>query len=493
MQYLSKIKSGETSSKIFTPVSIEMKIGLVLFLILFLTYGFFPQNFRSENVISRMALTLSILEQGTLTINSFQDQTKDIAHYNGNYYTDKAPGMSLSALPVAALVRLTRMAGDNDGATLRNDRLTRNYRMIVYWTTLFTSGLGTALAALAIYWLSLRIGASLGGAIFATLSYGLATPAWGWASAFFGHALASACLFLGFASVYALVNGSPGSRWNLGIAFLAGALLAWTVVVEFIALPAVVIVLLYGILSARHWKRDRIVRALIGVAIGGVLFSLPLLVYNTLAFGSPFRVGYGNVPGFEGMQQGFFGLTYPRLGVLYNLIVPQYRGILWVAPVLLAVPFACYSLRQSGKHRGLLVVLILVPLAYLLINASYFYWEGGGSTGPRHLTPTLAFLCLPMGILWTRAHPTVKPVLLGLLFLSFQVALISASVDITSPSDYDKPFFEYLIPKFLQGDLLSPPFIRGLNGHLVLIPLLFIWAGGYIFIRRYYIHLNDGV
>jgi hypothetical protein len=483
---------SKSGSKKSPSISIEMKIGLVLFAVLFLTYGFFPQNFRSENVISRMALTLSILEKGTLTINNFQDQTKDIAFYNGNYYTDKAPGMSLSALPVAALVRLTRMVGNNDGATLRNRRLTRNYRMIVYWTTLFTSGLATALAALAIYRLSLRIGASLAGAIFATLAYGLATPAWGWASAFFGHALASACLFLGFVAVFALVNGSPGSKWNLGIAFLAGALLAWTVVVEFIALPAVVIVIVYGILSARHWRRDRIIRALVGVAIGGVLFSLPLFVYNTLAFGSPFRVGYGNVPGFEGMQQGFFGLTYPQLGILYNLILPQYRGILWVAPVLLAVPFAYYSLWQFGKHRGLLVVLILVPLAYLLINASYFYWDGGGSTGPRHLTPALAFLCLPLGILWTRAHPTVKPVLLGLLFLSFQIAFISAAVDITSPSDYDKPLFEYLIPKFLQGDLLSPPFIRGLNGYLILIPLFLIWGVGYILIRRYYIQPTGG-
>ncbi len=472
-------------------MSLQSKIGLGIAIVLFVTYAFFPQDFRNENVVSRMALTLSILEDGTININKFQDHTKDIAFYDGNYYSDKAPGMAFSALPSAALTRAIRMSGGNDGATLRGEKLTRNYQIIVYWSTLFTSGLMTAITALALYFLALRIGANTAGAIFASLAYGLATPAWGWAGAFFGHAMAGACLFLGFGAVFHLVHGSLNPRKETLTAVLAGALLTWGGVVEFTTLPAAAIIVGYGIIAARRWERRRIVRVALSAGAAAILFAIPLLVYNTLAFGSPFRVGYGNVPGFEGLREGFFGLTYPQGDVLYRLIFPQYRGILWYAPILISVPFAFYILWREGKFRGLAFVLSLVPLYFLLMNASYFYWDGGGSTGPRHLTPTLAFLCLPLGILWSRTHKTFKPVLLGLLVLSFQIAFVSAAVDMASPSNFREPLFDYLIPAFLEGNILRPPFIRGLHGHMILRPLFLIWALGYLYVRRLFVR-SDG-
>lgn len=472
-------------------MSIQSKIGLGIAIILFVTYAFFPQDFRNENVVSRMALTLSILEEGTLKINKFQDQTEDIAFSDGDYYSDKAPGMAFSALPSAALTRIIRMSGDNDGATLRAGRLTRNYQIIVYWSTLFTSGLMTAVAALALYFLAVRLGASTSGAIFATLAYGLATPAWGWASAFFGHAVAGACLFLGFVAVFYLVQGSLEGRQESLTAALAGALLTWGVVVEFTTLPAAAIIAGYGVVVARRWERRRVVRALLSAGAAAILLALPLLIHNTLAFGSPWRVGYGNVPGFEGLREGFFGLTYPQGDVLYRLIFPQYRGILWYVPILISVPFGFFMLWRQEKFRSLALVLALVPLYFLLMNASYFYWDGGGSTGPRHLTPSLAFLCLPLGILWSRTHATYKPVLLGLLVLSFQIAFVSAAVDMTSPADFHEPLFDYLIPTFLAGEILRPPFVRGLNGHMILLPLFLVWASGYLYVRRLFVRREE--
>jgi hypothetical protein len=474
-------------------MSLQSKIGLVIAIVLFVTYAFFPQDFRNENVVSRMALTLSILEDGTLEIDKFQDHTEDIAIYHGNYYSDKAPGMAFSALPSAALTRATRMRGGNDGATLRAERLTRNYQIIVYWSTLFTSGLMTAIAALALYFLALRTGASTAGAIFATLAYGLATPAWGWAGAFFGHAVAGACLFLGFAAVFYLVQGSLEGRRETLTAALAGALLTWGVVVEFTTLPAAAIIAGYGMVVAWRGESRRLMRLVLIAGVAALLSAIPLLVYNTLAFGSPLRVGYGSVPGFEGLRQGFFGLTYPQGDVLYRLIFPQYRGILWYAPILISVPFAFFALWRQAKFRGLALVLGLVPLYFLLMNASYFYWDGGGSTGPRHLTPSLAFLCLPLGILWSRAHETFKPVLLALLVLSFQIALVSASVDMSSPADYREPLFDYLMPSFLEGAILRPPFVRGLNGHMILVPLLLVWAVGYLLVRRLFVSINSTI
>jgi hypothetical protein len=256
------------------------------------------------------------------------------------------------------------------------------------------------------------------------------------------------------------------------------------VVVEFTTLPAAGITVLYGIITARHWKRSKALRVILSAGIAAILFAVPLFVYNTLAFGSPLRVGYASVPGFEGLREGFFGLAYPQGDVLYRLIFPQHRGILWYAPILVSTPFAFYFLWRQAKLRGLALVVGLVALYYLLMNASYFYWEGGDSTGPRHLTPSLAFLCLPLAILWSRAQRIFKPVLFALFVLSFQVALVCAAVDMFSPAGFREPLFDYLIPAFLNGDILRPPFIRGLNGHMILFPLLLVWASGYLYVCR---------
>ena len=53
-------------------------------------------------------------------------------------------------------------------------------------------------------------------------------------------------------------------------------------------------------------------------------------------------------------------------------------------------------------------VIVAVALTFLLINAGYYYWHGGWSTGPRHMVPMLPLLglalafALPAGR-WTRA------------------------------------------------------------------------------------------
>jgi hypothetical protein len=470
-------------------MSIRSKIGITIFLVLFVTYAFFPQKTKNDNVQSRIILTLSMVEDRTLTINKFHRFTDDLALYNGNYYSDKAPGMAFSALPIVVITRAVLQASGDAGPSIWADKLTPRFGNYVYWSTLFTSGLMTALAALGLYFLALRIGATTGGAIFAALAFGLATPAWGWATFFFGHAVAGACLFLGFAAVFYWIHGAdrPGREVLLG--FLAGALLSWAVVVEFTALPAAIIIAAYGATSMLRWPRNRFLRGSASAVVGAILFSIPLLGYNAIVFDSPLRVGYGSVPGFEGMHEGFFGLGYPQVDVLYRLIFPQYRGILWYAPVIALAPIAIYVLWRSTLYRGTAIAISLIAIYYFLMNASYYYWDGGGSTGPRHLTPMLPFLCLPLAVLWSKMRAGFRPVLLGLFALSFLVSFISVAVDMASPSEYHYPLYDYLIPEFLKGNIVRPPFAEGLQGHAVLIPLFLIWAAGFLYARSLYVRL----
>jgi hypothetical protein len=472
-------------------MSVQIKIGLAISVVLFITYSFFPQKTSNDNVQSRITLTLSMVEDRTLSINKFHRFTDDLALFNGNYYSDKAPGMAFSAVPIVIITRAVLRASGDTGPSIWKDKLTPRFDNYVYWSTVFTSGLMTALAALGLYFLALRIGASTAGAIFAMLAFGLATPAWGWATFFFGHAVAGSCLFLGLAAIIYWVHGPVNRRREVLLGFLAGALLAWAVVVEFTALPAAIIIATYGAVSMLRWPRNRFLRGSASAVVGAILFSIPLLGYNAIVFDSPFRVGYGSVPGFEGMNEGFFGLGYPKADVLYRLIFPQYRGILWYGPIIILAPIAIYLLWRSTPYRGLAIAISLIGIYYFLMNASYYYWDGGGSTGPRHLTPMLPFLCLPLGILWSRVHATFKPVLLGLLFLSFLVSFISAAVDMASHPQYRYPLFDYLIPGFLKGDILRPPFVGGLQGHAVLIPLFVIWALGFLYARGLYVKTEN--
>ena len=78
----------------------------------------------------------------------------------------------------------------------------------------------------------------------------------------------------------------------------------------------------------------------------------------------------------------------------------------------LLAPLA-YLQAWRGISQGVVLVLLAVPVLFLLINAGYAYWDGGWSTGPRHLTPGLAFACVPFAALWDRSRPGVRLLAMG--------------------------------------------------------------------------------
>ena len=65
-----------------------------LFLIFLLVYGFF-MHWTGWEEESRFSLTKSIVENGTLNIDNYYFFSGDLAYYNGHYYSDKMPGISL--------------------------------------------------------------------------------------------------------------------------------------------------------------------------------------------------------------------------------------------------------------------------------------------------------------------------------------------------------------------------------------------------------------
>ena len=72
-----------------------------------------------------------------------------------------------------------------------------------------------------------------------------------------------------------------------------------------------------------------------------------------IAFGTLFKLGYEGVVGWNGMQQGLFGITYPKPLVLLKILFGLRRGLIWVAPVLVLAPFGLARLIRRRETRDL--------------------------------------------------------------------------------------------------------------------------------------------
>ena len=211
-------------------------MAAVLGAALFVSYAYF-YGAGGWNQNSRFALIRAILERQTLQIDAYQLHTGDRAFWRGHYYTDKAPGASLLALGPVQFARLVSRAAGVDPATFPGIAWTS------YVAAVVTSGVFTVIAALCVFWLSLRWGASDGAALFAAAAYGLASPAWAYATLFMGHGQTAGCLMIAFVAADALRDAAPPMRARL--AWILGLAGGWAVVTEFqAAIPAVFIGLL---------------------------------------------------------------------------------------------------------------------------------------------------------------------------------------------------------------------------------------------------------
>ncbi len=112
-----------------------------VFAILVASFAFF-WHARDWNTASRLMLTYSLVDRGTIVITGLERQTGDRARFQGQDYSDKLPGFSLlAAAPYAAAKTFLRVPSHPlGGPALR-------YWDADYWITLGTSGVLTAATA----------------------------------------------------------------------------------------------------------------------------------------------------------------------------------------------------------------------------------------------------------------------------------------------------------------------------------------------------------
>src|SRR4051812_25401531 len=84
---------------------------VVVFLIVTLVGAWFIIPGQLWNADTHVYLTASIVDRASLNIDPFAKLTGDLASANGHYFADKAPGLSLVAVPIYAMIRLLYLHG----------------------------------------------------------------------------------------------------------------------------------------------------------------------------------------------------------------------------------------------------------------------------------------------------------------------------------------------------------------------------------------------
>ncbi len=368
----------------------KRRLALAAILLVGVAYATIVQSF-SWNQTSHYDL-IRALNQDSTTIDQYQENTGDKAFYKGHFYSARAPGLALFALPFYD----TLNAFDADRLA-RTMQAQRGDDEMIYLIGLWANVLPGLLLLLLVWRMADRFEPGYGAAAAVTL--GLGTLVLPLSTLLFSHVFAA---FLGFLAFTLMVKERDGPASPLLLAG-AGLAMGYAVASEYPLFFVGAVLGLY-LLSRRDALTAQGVMTRAGAYIaGGLVGIVPLLLYNHYAFHSWTHLAYSSIPR---QQQGFFGIGAPSLKVLATLLFDS-RGLLTLSPVLALGGLGTVVLYNRGKRAEALTIAG-VCLCYVGYNSGYYLPFGGGFMGPRFLTTMLPFLAVPLGIAYKRwPGPTI--------------------------------------------------------------------------------------
>lgn len=368
----------------------KRRLALAAILLVGLSYATIIQSF-SWNQTSHYDL-IRALNQDQTTIDQYQENTGDKAFYKGHWYSARAPGLALFALPFYDTLNF--LGAD---ALARESQAQRGDDEMIYFIGLWANVLPGLLLLLLVWRMADRFEPGYGAAAAVTL--GLGTLVLPLSTLLFSHVFSAFLGFLAFTLMLRERDGPPNPRLLAG----AGVAIGYAVTSEYPLFFVGVVLGLY-LLSRRDTFTPLGVLTRAGAYIaGGVVGIIPLLLYNHYAFHSWTHLAYSSIPR---QQQGFFGIGAPSLKVLATLLFDS-RGLLTISPVLAMATLGTIVLYNRGRRAEALTIGG-VCLCYVGYNSGYYLPFGGGFMGPRFLTTMLPFLAMPLGIAFKRwPGPTI--------------------------------------------------------------------------------------
>src|SRR3954470_15456395 len=148
----SSVTSSHSVRNSYEHSSQQWKAASLLGAVIFISFIYFYEG-GGWNQNSRFDLLRAMVERHTLQIDAYHENTQDKAHFQGHYYSDKAPGLVLMALPAAWVMRPgLRMVGiDPESA--------RGELALSYAVSAWAVALPATLAGVCLFFLGLRFGA----------------------------------------------------------------------------------------------------------------------------------------------------------------------------------------------------------------------------------------------------------------------------------------------------------------------------------------------
>ncbi|MDR4507999.1 MAG: PA14 domain-containing protein [Candidatus Brocadiaceae bacterium] len=422
------------------------KKEIALFLLFFLAYGYFFHG-GGANQNATYDQIRSIVEYGDLSIKRFSQNTHDVSVHGSAVYPNKAPGLTFLGVPIGFVLfnlkPLFLYFMEEDTYFLLICHL------IAWWTV----GLTSAVLCVVFFHFVQDLTQSTMAAFICAAGYGFGTNAYAYATLMYAHQVAAAFSFIGFYLIFIQKNRDTPSPTGF---FLGGLLSGYAVIVEYPSIFCWLVLFGYA-LSLFFHKKKQIVFFLIGSSFPALL----LLFYNYLCFENPIQFSYfshfaKNQSAPVGLNETVKTLSLPTLARLYKISFHPFRGEFYYCPFLLLLfPGMYFFLKKKGIFREFLLCILIV-IFYFIMNASYRYWYGGWSLGPRHLVAGVPFMALLIAF-FAKKFPKIS---ICVVFVSFFFMLMAVAVTPETPYGYKNPLLGLYAKNFFTSNL-------GINKHAV--------------------------
>ncbi|MBX7117144.1 MAG: hypothetical protein K1X64_22700 [Myxococcaceae bacterium] len=364
-----------------------MGYGLLAALYL-LSFQYHP-GLRSPNELCRLWQSRAIVDHGTLVLNQTMRElgpVGDLSVREGLYYPSKAPMLSFLGVPVYAALKAMGPVSEVGQ---------------VFWSRLFI----TVLPSLFLLWLLRRFLLTYVSTVFADaclLTYGLGTIAFSYSTQFLSHQLTAVLTFAAFYACWRVERG----EWPLKGYAVAGALTGAAVMTEYTGALTVLCLSVYVVVARARAQGAKPlavkIKSLLAptgwVLLGGAPFLAGLMAYHQACFGHPLASGYKFLAdtAYQGWHVGgFLGIKLPKPEAFLHSYFSPLRGLLAVSP---ALTVAFWGFKPLKAERAMFWFVLVLLAANTYFTSSFDHTSWGWTTGPRHLTPLLPFLLLPMAL-----------------------------------------------------------------------------------------------